>query len=104
MTRRITMVLVALAAIGLSALWLAGIVEIFDPEFNPKRRIDPPLLAAQTILGALGIISLLSAAFYAVQHLQRRGGNRANRSVAAFMLGLAVFAGWLYLALGLSSS
>jgi hypothetical protein len=37
MTRRIIMVFVALVAIGLSALWLAGIVEIFDPDFNPKR-------------------------------------------------------------------
>ena len=104
MTRRISIALVALVAIGLSGLWAAGIVELFDPASNPQVGGVPSLLAAQAVVGGLGITSLLCAGVYAGGRLRGRGSGQRWRAVLALALAVVLFGTGSFLAMIAASS
>ena len=50
-----------LAALGFAAIWVVGVVELVDPNFNEDRTLGDYLLIAQAVVGLIGVLATLVA-------------------------------------------
>ncbi len=55
------MAVYGVAALVVAAIWVLGVVDLFDPNFNEDRTLGDDLLISQALVGFLGVLATLVA-------------------------------------------